>query len=1168
MTTNYLVLTPSETAQTTIRLGVEDTSTTVIASAVQGTTLAALTAGSTSYKLVAAIEGVPYLISDGDPAKVVQAWSSSDYQVSYPGLYVDLDNQQSLDPWNPFGGGGGNCTLRIQADSTDRIGIDTSRVSAGVETTLTASVDRNATAIQVNTGSAFATGDAYIGTECITIGSANPTSLTVTARGKYSPFASGGTGGSRFAEHHRVTLDPQMVRLAPVVSQQPRVWIGKWCGVWMHKVDGTGLLNSKSDAQCVFAGRIAGIADDAETGFTCIELEHVLDVVKDASIGRDMYSAVASRSIPLATGQTFTMLDHNGTVWRTATALSVVASGASGANQINAGYYTLDQILTAINAWLASELTAGRLWGVYSLVLETQVAGPRTTNHWYIAGAAGATGSWFLTFPTLGIATAIGKLTLSWSDSAPCNSGHGPPADVAPGSGAWAAQNSGITITNPRGTFVDSYALLPASIKPSSSGGLQWALLLLDDKDLLLVSLSPGSTIFASNVSIAMPDMAIAPFDATVEFPLGTNRSIRQLLCLSGSFATVTKMLMYGTGTVGFNSSTYDLASYGLGLGLPGGILGTAFESSLDNLPGAGEDCTVLIDEPTKFSEVMGGDLLFRRAFPLWKQGGLRFGTFVTPTTEASVGTLTESNKAEPAGSTTSHRSATIKSTEWARDIVKIDYDRDFTASKGDQYLKTLTFEDATAVDDSGGTGRPFTIKARNQYQFSPSAGYLTLSAGLLATMPMFSRPIRRTTRSISIQHFEAIAVGDVVLVQDAFARDPVTGMRGITTRPALVTKHRYNPGGPTAGNPTSSNAPTGEVDLVFLDLNRLAPYAPCAEVDSTAATDGFTAGYNSATKTIRCLQHEHTIPDTLVAVGPPSLGVTIAVPQDVLDASYFVAGYPVRIIQVDPDTTTSYVSWSDTIASVSGSDITLTAGGPFDSTKGYRIVFDTYSADLAVEQAFAFQAGSTSSLIEGVASPYQYGSQGVSISYPSNATTDLAELHADIGALDGRPRDTGYERGAIRLLNRLCDSKTAHQSPMLSNTVLTNTTYSAGSSQQLLSVSPIFLTRESYSASVTRLLTIAPFFRSSDGTRVLVRVTLCTDLPTDSTINDVTRLTPFADATWSTTSTTWQTGNDVSIPMTSKHQQLGLAWILIEGTIKCETRGLAKCIETVRQAT
>ena len=93
---------------------------------------------------------------------------------------------------------------------------------------------------------------------------------------------------------------------------------------------------------------------------------------------------------------------------------------------------------------------------------------------------------------------------------------------------------------------------------------------------------------------------------------------------------------------------------------------------------------------------------------------------------------------------------------------MKILYNLNRSNLGSESYRSEITLEDRTAVDDAGGVASPLTVKARNA-----SGDVSQLVANFLATMPTFSRPTMRITRSIDSRSFEEVAVGDVVLVND-----------------------------------------------------------------------------------------------------------------------------------------------------------------------------------------------------------------------------------------------------------------------------------------------------------------------------------------------------------------------------------------------------------------
>src|SRR5690606_17000543 len=115
-------------------------------------------------------------------------------------------------------------------------------------------------------------------------------------------------------------------------------------GLWVHGYKADGTLQTKAEAQLVFAGRLVEVRDDADLLSTVLVAEHVLTDLREVTLGRDMFEGEVADGIYIpasGTGGTvkFKFKDYNGSSWRTANDLVVVSSGASGANQMNQGFY-------------------------------------------------------------------------------------------------------------------------------------------------------------------------------------------------------------------------------------------------------------------------------------------------------------------------------------------------------------------------------------------------------------------------------------------------------------------------------------------------------------------------------------------------------------------------------------------------------------------------------------------------------------------------------------------------------------------------------------------------------------------------------------------------------------------------------------------------------------
>ncbi len=1105
-----------------------------------GLTLTAMQAGSVSTCYICAIEGYRYLLTNAPTtAAAVTAWSGTDWTLALPNLFVELDNVQSFNPWMPFQGGG-TCVLRVLPPDNPEsygLGIDVGKTSALPETELTATIDRNDTTINVKRADDFtaATSEAFIGNECFAYSAKTSTTFTASIRGKYSPFTPGGTG-TRWAGHHRVGgSGANGTNTPPLVTQTRRQWEGALVGVWEHRIV-DGVLDTKAEAQLVYAGQIADFGDDPSTMGTVIHLRHILDVIKDGSVLRDQYKARVPVGIEITSDMEFTGTDSD-TALGTANALTVEVSGAVAPNQINAGFYTAEDLLSSINSWLASEKAAARLKGDHSYVVE----GDHATSTHRFSGGATSLNSWRFYAPERvveffrnGTAPALdifdfGNLFGSTATSIPLSGPikrHGIVA-VFP--------SDPIVLANESGTFIDNSGYVPASLSAYDDGTNPVGFFLLDGKSLIAGRIDTSELVDAVLVSDWKPSL----HDPTP--PHADGVELVQVAVIGAAWYRLVLTLAKSSGTPGFNDATYDDLAYGLGWDIPDSLLGDDFDTTALTMPGAGIDSTVWITKPTKMAELLTVDCILRGSHLVWKNGGLRWATWSTPVASNATITLSEDNKAEPEGNEAQQRSATVVSAEWARPIVKIEFDYE---PIGDKFASSITLEDYVAL--SGGQSQSITLKAKNLGfgQNAANAAEILVAELFSRWVPLMSRPITKITRSISPKLYEGYTIGETALITDAFARDPATGIRSITARPGMVLRHRYNPGGlvPGANGAMSLSPQQGEVDLLVMPTNRSTIWSPAAEVDETYSSGGFTNGYNSATGTLRVKEHQHS---------ESTEGV---------DASNFAADDFITITEIDP--TAAPLTWTVELgATPIGSDIVTGTLAAFDTAKRYRVTSATYADAQTSQKTDAYQADDTDGMILDTSPAFHYGlPQTSTIAPTADAHSELAELDpTGVSYGDGLPLDTGYHRALIRTVNNLMDHKTAHQSPALANTAFTT---------GLLLWDLRVLSRRHFGIQslglVRRVAACAVWFRSTSGAPVEIRVTLCPTRPRATTLGDFTWPSPNSQVIFSTSSTTWATSSEDELDLRYL-DQYGCAWIGIELKGPAECRGLAQLIERER---
>ena len=1166
-----------------------------------GTTLAALNSGSTSIAMVAAIEGYDELFTEyHDTTAVATAWSGTGWTSVRGGLCHDLEIAQSMDPNEPFMDTG-SCVLMmvpVANGASDLFGVAVGRKTSPYETYLAATLNNTATTVTVKSTSGWpSSGTLHIGTECIAYTGTTATTFTGCTRGKYSTLGSfanqvAPAATKSFGHYHRVTDDALAINLAPLVTSKPRMWIGRWVTVYAHRIV-SGVLDTKDEAELVFAGTIVDIRDDPNTGAVVMQLQSAVEVFKESVIGSSQWNAaLEDDGVYLAAGDTFGFSDHNGTTQEDANSLVVVASGATGTNQINEGVYSLGDLCSALSAWTAAETTAARLHGSYSFAspVSTSSGGYLTKVYWTLTGAPVV---WIWSMPKI-VSVFLGFGGIAEIDPSPSYPDNYRVWHSDPGGGSaqhWhagdnpmrvaftvnASSSSRVLLTTKSGTVVDNPHLPSAFKSPLANllGGAanvgDWGVFEFDGngKRLMLAEITDNAdgTVLLSNIRPAYyftPDGA--PSSQPLAFQYGSDDTlrVRQVYAFENTPSVLITLLAVSTGTDEYNSPYVDTLPLGCGAGVPFEAVDT-LQTSLSRVTSGVGKITTIIEKPTKMSELIRADMAVRWAAFCWHQGSVTAVQWRTPTAQLALLSgisLTDSNKAEPSGHKVNHKAATSETSEWLRPVVKIRYSRDISEANGDDYAQNLSFMDETSIDDMGGARNSITINLRNTYRQTLGQSLDSVLAAFFETLPLVSRPARKITRSIDSRYFWQIAPGDIVLVTDTFARDPETGLRGLSARPALVTKVKWSLGG---GDVSGSVQPMGgEIELLFSDRNpaRFAPYVPAGMVNDLYTLGSFDHGYNSSGPSLELLGNRFT--ETTDTGGR--------------DSAYFNPGDKIIIIERDPADPDAPVKWERTIATggVSGNTITLTAtlsSPAFDNTKQYYVISQTYSATTATQHLNTYQADEADALIEDSTGPYYYGSSSASATYTTNdgiddvypfSSVNTIEMPPTLVRTDGAGRDVAHEAALVRLANNLIDYKLAPQFPMLSNTVMSNTTVT-GTGRLLVAYWPVFLTFENLNTFIQRYMTIAPLAYSTDGTSTKIRVTVSRERPSFPTTENVTWTGTYSQYEWTgITSTTPAVLADSTLPVLKS--QLGEAWISVELGYKCATRLLSKCWVNPRQ--
>lgn len=1113
-----------------------------------GTTLAAIQAGGGfAYQVVVAVEGYEYLLTDGPTARAVTAWAGTDWTAALSGLSVRWPGRQQIQAWRADLDAP-SLSFCLQPDGDDLFGKAVFGSSAGSYSPQAAPLDNDDTTVTVlNTGAFASSGAAYLGTERIAYTGKTGTALTGCTRGTHAPFRRNPGSAQRFGRYHPLGQIGDGIVINPHVSTAPRKWRGRWVGVWLHRVVG-GVLDVRSEAQCIYAGRIVAVRDEAD-GLTWVECEDVRAAIKSTTLLSDQWTARLREGMPLTAGMRFNAKDQIGSTFAYANDL-VVVDGTPGANEIAAGIYTLDELATALNDWWQAERAASRLnlvW-TWSPRVETD-SGVRsrfdisdgditTTNVAYfklplaVFEFMGFSEDDF-TNPSQVIVVARNATEgAKTSPQAPFLA-YAPPYEVT------SLYLDGIT-----GQFFSQRSYLPQPLRNATlddgnaygvvqAGGSSGPMYIAEYRSDLarlrirshpLLDQISGTPATAENRTYARQRVDDS---APVEF--------RQVAIIHGEFDDLLTKLLASTGTAGYNHATYDDLPAQLGAAIPWEILGSAWLASVGNVAESSMPIDLVIEKPTRLSEVIGADLVARLAFFRWKNGGLRLATWATPTTATAEHTLTEDNKASAADAIDGQRTVANETDEWLCNVLKIEHNRVLSGG----------YRDATVIREQGsmfehGVREPVTVSLRNTFAglSAPGSSLDALIDQLAAQVRLFAQPLRLLRRTIGLPYYEGMAVGDVVSLTDRFARDPATGARGLTNRAALVVGLEIDWGGYEIDSGGVRQA-LGQVDLLVFPRERIAAYCPAVRFAGSA--------YTAGTKTVATTAHYYSEA------------------TDAEDATHFAAGDKVRIVEEDPDDPAAPQQWVDTVSSVSSPNIVLTAGlAGISSGKTYRLFSDEYSTATTTQRVDTYQARSADGLVASGVDAYEYGLHQLDTSITEEAGDENVSLYARVAYGQGRPLDVAYEWDATRLANVLAHHRTVVVAPALYRNVLGAT---VACHRRILAIEPIMLHPGELLGSMSKSLYLKPWLRSSNGDAVKLYATLCRRPPTGSSLlwedaDAPTYRLNGASATleWETSSTTWAVGSRKRLDISILDPGTGMGYLVLEGERYLETRGMAMC--------
>lgn len=1107
---------------------------------------------------VVRVEGYPYLLTDASASAAVTAYSASgDWTQALGGLFLHGDFGQSIKPWSGDidVGSFGFSVMDVTGDDT--LGIDVFGTNRGNETLMRETANCTDTQIKVKQTSTFdASGEAYIGIECFgytstttTAGSARFNSAT---RGKYAPFRAGSVAATatRFARDHALSYHDYNVARLPYVTSEPRSWVGRWVEVRAHRNIG-GTLDTLAESERILAGRIVAVRD-AGNGVTRFECEDARAAIRDSVLMRDQYRAKVKEGVFVASGTYFYFSDRYGSVaQRDANPLYAVPSGASGANEMNEGTYTVSELVSIISRWLYSETAAARLYGYHEFGISTGGQCELKSN---IAAAASTDTVRAIAAFNPEVWAALGVTALNnsntirptwrpvWQGDENTATGQEKVKKYVFPAGTYSANNYFTLTVEESGTFIDNQNFLPADVPAQDVANS--GVCLLDNKSVHFFVRPSAGTINLYQFTDALAGYVGGTSDGlfastsgstkfvTIDYDDSRTIDLSQVLLLQGAFADLATSLFVSTGTSGYNHSTYDTLPSQLGAAIPWGVLGDDFFNSLRRLDEAVSNAPLklLIDKPTKLSDALAADMILRRASIVMKNGSIRFVQWTVPRSGgAGVFNLSEATKASPGG----FQDLQIATTEYSDanlvNMVKIEYGRQLDGS----FTRFITIRDDASIDEVGGT-KAVTISARNTFAHSDEATATVerLATSIGAWLPLFSRPMMVLRVPVNQTLFAQMAPGDFVAIDDNNVRDPDTGTRGITSKIGIVLGHRFDWGGAEPGGNIRPQG--GEVDIALYPNSRVADYSPAATIDNTYTTGTFTNGYSSATNQIKVKTNDFTI----------------AASEDD-DATFFVAGDAVRVYEIDPLTPGSPRYWDRAITAVSGDLITLgTALAGFSTSELYRVESQDYATATATQKLNCYQADDGDDRVVDSRLSYHFSTVDDDVDTSATSLTQLPE-HPSGGYEDGRPMEPGRDRAAAILANNLVAYKTRPSAPvffMNGAAAITSTT-----DYKIIAVLPLYV--QTYGPTFPQTLEVSPFFKrqGASGTGY-VRVTVCGTLPasSDTSWASGAEVTAWRYPIWqsdpfTTTSTTYNTPTAGEIELAGMVTN-GVAWLVVEG--------------------
>lgn len=1048
------------------------------------------------YNWVIAIEGYEFLLTDGDAAAATAAWAATIWGATLPGLSVNTDLDQSMDPFEPFATARSVSFSMMSTSSTDQFGIDVSRPAIGAKTWLSTACDANDTTIYAKDTSAFAaSGTIFIGNERITYSGKTATSFTGCTRGVYSPFRRNGVSAYEFGKSHDLPVFDNQVQILPVITQYPPTFIGRWVGLWMHRTRG-GTWDTKAEAHLVYAGKIADIRDTSN-GTITVTCTDLIDIVKNATLMSSPFEARIREGIDLSSFDKFNV--------------SVIVNGVGRYEHqliFTPGLYTIESLISTINAHLATLPTVRAAANMGIRIIDTE-AGARVE----MSAKETTAGNLSAAFLVTASKRVLQFLGLANFDNQTGNAAQaaysGWQMDIITGSDTYykkgdheplrladagvhsrytttlATELASCYVDGFTGTFIDQQNTLPQSVQTALQQTGSWGIFILagvymvgkwDSANSKISNLFRIKGFMKTKASEAQEQMLSAGRLAYSAKP--EDFTIRQVVILEGNMRDLVVRALCGTSVPGYNHATHDADGGALGAGIPYEVISSLYES-LSRVDGEthGNGSILVLERPTTIREAFSGDLILRQAFLHWFNGSLRVAQWSVPRASKAIAHLTESNKAGEIGDV--QRTPSERTDRHLRNVIKIEYNR---VAGTDKYESDFSFVDAASIQTYG-MERSVTIKARNSYgdYATTGASVKSLAPNLLSVLPIFSRPRFECTRTINQTLYEKLYLGAVVKVSDNFMRDPSSGVRGVVERSGIVVGLRCDFGGRELTGDVRNAV--GEVVVLMSDEDDGKDLCPGMMVDYTYSSGGYTGGYDG-------VQTLKIIPKSFAASSSSD------------DIAAFAVNDEISIVEVNPNDPAAAIQINATISAIVAPyvafDVLLGAAG-FVTGREYKVIPRGYYACTSTQKGkYTFLADSNH-LVDATRSAFTFGEDddrpdalSLSSAVAYQAGGKIAESNEPDA--DGPPMDVATMHEMTAAINHLIDSRLAPISACLSGRE------AVGRSMYMV---PIFIGRGTVTGSMRRNLKVKLSHRNFVGTVSYTMVAILSSSPPTTRVVD-----------------------------------------------------------------